>query len=178
MKLHISEIHSHGLEITADAKTDRWFEESVRDSFLESFPVGNEACLSIRLVRTCENVALGGLVEVDLSPSCSRCLEPFQKHLAIPLHLNLAPYPKHDVLSEEPEAADDDVGFAYYKGEELDLKALLHETLLLEVPFKYLCAESCKGLCPHCGKNLNTVPCTCPAEAPKGPFTILEKLKK
>ncbi|RKY75804.1 DUF177 domain-containing protein, partial [candidate division KSB1 bacterium] len=31
----------------------------------------------------------------------------------------------------------------------------------LEVPAKKLCMEDCKGLCPVCGKNLNTGSCSC-----------------
>ncbi len=32
---------------------------------------------------------------------------------------------------------------------------LLREQVLLAVPLKAICREDCKGLCPHCGKNLN-----------------------
>ena len=44
---------------------------------------------------------------------------------------------------------------------------LLHaKQVLLEKPYKILCSEDCKGLCPSCGANLNEAPCQCKA-APK-----------
>jgi uncharacterized protein len=29
------------------------------------------------------------------------------------------------------------------------------------LPLKVTCREECKGLCPHCGKNLNQEQCSC-----------------
>jgi uncharacterized protein len=40
---------------------------------------------------------------------------------------------------------------------------LLAELLLAEKPFKTLCSENCKGLCPVCGANLNACSCGCSA---------------
>ena len=37
----------------------------------------------------------------------------------------------------------------------------VRQTILLSVPLKVLCREECKGLCPHCGKNLNEGACGC-----------------
>ena len=38
-----------------------------------------------------------------------------------------------------------------------------------------LCREDCKGLCPHCGKDLNEGPCGC---EPRQIDPRLEALKK
>jgi uncharacterized protein len=37
------------------------------------------------------------------------------------------------------------------------------------LPLKITCREDCKGLCPHCGKNLNQEACSCnvPREDPR-----------
>ena len=45
------------------------------------------------------------------------------------------------------------------------------------MPLKPLCDETCKGLCPQCGANLNHETCTCAAEAVNSPFALLAKLK-
>jgi uncharacterized protein len=37
----------------------------------------------------------------------------------------------------------------------VDLTANMREDIILELPQRALCAEDCKGLCPHCGKDLN-----------------------
>jgi uncharacterized protein len=47
---------------------------------------------------------------------------------------------------------------------------------VLAVPFAPLCAETCKGLCPQCGIDLNTGTCSC--EAPVDPrLAALKGLK-
>ncbi|MBX2992700.1 MAG: DUF177 domain-containing protein [Bacteroidetes bacterium] len=37
----------------------------------------------------------------------------------------------------------------------------VRQTVMLSVPLKVLCKETCKGLCPLCGTNLNEQACTC-----------------
>ena len=44
---------------------------------------------------------------------------------------------------------------------QLDLDELVTTDILLELPLKHLCREDCKGLCPKCGKNLNSGECEC-----------------
>ena len=43
------------------------------------------------------------------------------------------------------------------------LTALVSEDAYLAIPYRMLCREDCKGLCPRCGKNLNEGPCGCSA---------------
>jgi len=38
---------------------------------------------------------------------------------------------------------------------------MLREQFQLALPMKPLCAESCRGLCPECGANLNRANCGC-----------------
>jgi uncharacterized protein len=40
--------------------------------------------------------------------------------------------------------------------------------VFLSLPARSLCGEDCKGLCPRCGKNLNSESCNCDA-APADP---------
>ena len=44
---------------------------------------------------------------------------------------------------------------------EIDLRFGVRDSLLLAVPIKVKCSEECKGLCPHCGANLNEGACAC-----------------
>ncbi len=50
--------------------------------------------------------------------------------------------------------------------EEIDLEEEIRQLITVNLPVKVLCKESCKGLCPQCGKNLNTGKCECPAVPP------------
>lgn len=43
----------------------------------------------------------------------------------------------------------------------IDLSEDVRQTLVLAVPLKLLCRDDCRGLCPHCGTNLNQGHCSC-----------------
>ena len=43
---------------------------------------------------------------------------------------------------------------------------------------KPLCSESCRGLCPECGANLNTASCTCQRAWVDPRLAVLEQLRK
>ena len=58
----------------------------------------------------------------------------------------------------------------------LDTDALLRDDILLELPSKLLCKDSCKGLCPKCGKNLNEGECGCIMHEGNSAFAVLSKL--
>ena len=47
----------------------------------------------------------------------------------------------------------------------VDLTEEVREAMILTFPGYPICRESCKGLCPKCGKNLNDGPCGCRAES-------------
>lgn len=76
--------------------------------------------------------------------SCSRCLE--------------------DV--KQPFDRDFFLAFEVPKERYIDLLPHLREEMLLEQPLQVLCRPKCKGLCAHCGANLNEGSCKC-AKRPK-----------
>lgn len=49
----------------------------------------------------------------------------------------------------------------YYDGEAIYPANELREAIMLELPQLPLCSPDCKGLCPSCGINLNTISCDC-----------------
>jgi len=42
---------------------------------------------------------------------------------------------------------------------------------------KSLCREDCKGLCPHCGKNLNEIQCSCTDEVEDPRWSALKEIR-
>ncbi len=44
---------------------------------------------------------------------------------------------------------------------EIDVEDEIRHAILLHVPMHPICADGCKGLCPHCGINRNTTACGC-----------------
>ena len=62
---------------------------------------------------------------------------------------------------EELELSAEDLELAYYEEDTIDLDRVIFEQIMLQMPIKPLCTETCKGLCPHCGINLNVASCRC-----------------
>ncbi len=60
----------------------------------------------------------------------------------------------------EFDAAVDDRMFLF-EGNDLNLAEPVWEELVLQAPSKFLCRDGCRGLCAHCGADLNRGPCGC-----------------
>ena len=80
------------------------------------------------------------------------------------------------ILSDSAEEEEDDDVIQVGPERTLDLDELLRSDILLELPYKYLCSEDCKGLCPSCGKNLNEGPCGCNLHQVDPRLEVLRKL--
>jgi uncharacterized protein len=111
---------------------------------------------------------LKGRVQATLELTCGRCAEPFQLPIDSEVDLTYVPQPSPQAASghakghdDEVELTDEDLTTAYYRDHVLDVAEMLREQFYLAMPMRPLCREDCKGLCPHCGTNLNTGSCNC-----------------
>ena len=95
-------------------------------------------------------IRLIGSVQGKYSAPCGRCLAPVTEDFTIELDYAVVTVPTDS--EEETVVAE---------GQKIDLAALAEEAVLLNRPLRLLCREDCKGLCPKCGKNLNTDSCLC-----------------
>jgi uncharacterized protein len=103
-----------------------------------------------------------GHAKTRLQLSCSRCLEPFDVPVDTAFELRYLPQAENTGNGEdEREIEEDDLTVAYYREGLLDVVDLLREQFQLALPMKPLCRESCRGLCPQCGVNLNKTDCSC-----------------
>ena len=66
------------------------------------------------------------------------------------------------LVDELSNQADDDK--LLLEDMKLDLYQSCFEEIVLNLPIKHLCNDSCKGICPSCGKNLNDGLCACSEE--------------
>jgi len=121
-----------------------------------------------------------GHLNLKTSGPCARCL--VDTPLPVDQELDLFFLPESEVRSEYDdeegaELQDRDLVVAFYKGDTLDLGAVVREQILLAQPMKRLCREDCKGVCPTCGADRNGAACACPPEAPLAtPFSSLALL--
>jgi len=115
-----------------------------------------------------KDIRLTGQLTATLELACARCLEPLIQEVARTFELLYRPQGS-DAGREELSVTDAEAEIGYYQGDGLLLEDVLREQILLALPLKVICREDCKGLCPHCGRNLNSGPCSCaePHEDPR-----------
>lgn len=127
--------------------------------------------------KDARKVRLVGRTVATLELKCGRCLEPFQ--VPVDSAFDLLFLPASEAVGgadEEIDAAD--VGVSFYQDDVIDLADVIREQLYLALPMKPLCRQDCLGLCPVCGQNRNTTPCTCKTEWVDPRMDALRKLKK
>lgn len=115
---------------------------------------------------------LSGTVAGTARLECSRCLEPFDLALTGTLDAVIS-----DV--DDPDARNEDQEWYPLEGDSVDLLPAAESALRVEVPFAPVHDESCRGICPVCGCDLNRDECTCEPRADlhdEGPFSRLREL--
>jgi len=128
-------------------------------------------------VGTLDDIRVAGKLSTGLEILCARCLDPVQVPVNRDFDLLYRPAGSDIGEDKEVELQDRDAAISYYEGEGLELAEIVREQLLLAVPIKTVCREECKGLCPHCGKNLNTGECECAQSATDPRWEALKGLK-
>jgi uncharacterized protein len=107
-----------------------------------------------------KDIRLAGELDTALELPCARCLEPVVEEVKRKFDLLYRPLGV-DAGREELSVTGAEAEISYYQGEGLLLEDALREQVLLALPLKVICREDCKGLCPHCGTNLNSGQCSC-----------------
>ncbi|TMB02173.1 MAG: DUF177 domain-containing protein [Deltaproteobacteria bacterium] len=121
------------------------------------------------------DVFFHGSLHGEVVGTCARCLEEYAFGLDHPFVFVLEP--RAVAPSESARLSSDDLALSYYEGDEIDLTPLVHEQIILALPTRPLCGESCRGLCPRCGANLNAGACGCPAAPPDPRLAVLLTLR-
>jgi uncharacterized protein len=174
LQINLKTIPETGLAVSIDLGPEwfaRWHEEDPGLEFADARITGD-----VHLSKHGQDILVRGNLSGQLELACGRCLDPFAAPAAIEFDLLLVPGPVHAAAAKE-ELSPEDLDLDYYTGEIVDLESILREQIILMLPLKPLCDEACKGLCPHCGANLNRETCSCSTDAVDSPFARLAKLK-
>ncbi len=123
-----------------------------------------------------KDIRIVGDFSTQMEIKCARCLEPVLEDVAREYDLLYRPL-KTLREGEEIEISEAESEIGYYKGEGVLLEDVLKEQVLLALPSKVLCKPDCKGLCPHCGKDLNETECGCTVEVPDPRWAALAEIK-
>ncbi len=95
------------------------------------------------LERVKNSLFLKGFLTTRIEVLCTRCLKAVRQQQKEPVDF----YYLVKETDEFIETTDE-----------------IRGVMLLSYPSKFLCVETCKGLCPQCGVNLNTESCCCRGE--------------
>jgi uncharacterized protein len=112
--------------------------------------------------RTSNLLIVRGELEAAVRLECVRCLDevivPIQAEVEEAFTIeNLKVV--SDANEEEGSQNVDDL----FKDQDMLLDEFIRQQLFLAKPEYPLCAADCKGLCPHCGCDLNSGACDCQA---------------
>jgi len=123
------------------------------------------------------DIRIAGDFRTRVELACARCLEPITREVGRKFDLLYRPQGS-DAGREELSVTAAEAEVGYYQGEGLLLEDVLREQILLALPLKAICREDCKGLCPHCGRNLNLEQCTCaePLDDPR--WSALKQIRE
>ena len=99
---------------------------------------------------------------------CARCVDPVAVPLAGEFDLLFRPE-NADAEAGERAITEDETEIGYYGKNGLLLEDVVREQVLLSLPGRTLCRPECKGLCVHCGQNLNAASCDCTQTASVDP---------
>ena len=121
----------------------------------------NPAHSEVKVSLCGERVCVEGQLGADLVLTCSRCLKPFARKIQKGFELEYRPDPEVETESEDLGLTYTDLEVGFYRNDRLDVRAVISEQIVLEIPMKPVCQMACKGLCEQCGANLNEDPCNC-----------------
>lgn len=110
------------------------------------------AAVGGRVYNSAGVVNIDAAAAFELRTACDRCAEPIALDISVPI--------RHVLVTKlnDEEKNDELILIEAYR---FDLDALVREDIYLSLPSKFLCSEDCRGICPGCGKNLNTESCSC-----------------
>ena len=106
---------------------------------------------SFQIIRSSKGLYITGELYSSTETECARCLE----NVKLPLSIKI------DDLFYYPASTAPPGEFGVGKDGFVDLNPLVRQLSLLEIPMKPFCRSDCKGLCAHCGNNLNFDNCEC-----------------
>lgn len=170
MKIRFEEIPEAGLRL--EVNDTAWFPEG---DWTRVGPVRAE----LSLIRRVQRVIMDGRLMFTARFACDCCLEDYDQVQDSRFRIDFEYVADDDPywLTEDHQCPESEMDVVVLREPEIDIEATLAQQVLLLLPVKRLCSESCKGLCPSCGQNLNKGSCTCRDRERDSPFQVLAKLK-
>jgi len=175
MKISVDEIPQSPKEIQFSESIEE-LNEVYRLSNDREYSFPPKLAVELTYYRLGQDIVFHGGFKGEVSARCSRCLADYCFEMDKHFDFVLTPAPAKSGRRAE-ELSRDDLGLSYYSGEEIDLAPLIAEQVILALPTRPLCRESCCGLCGTCGTNLNNESCSCSVAVGDPRMAIFRTLK-
>jgi uncharacterized protein len=130
------------------------FSETLDELGLElaRVPTNRPVSLDLTADSTEDGIVVRGQVAGRYIIVCRRCLTEQERDFS---------FEAAEVYRPRRDAWEE--GYVIADGQ-IDLRFLVRDNVLINLPLHPTCTENCAGLCPRCGANLNDEACSCPRE--------------
>ena len=135
IKILVSKLTPEGINVSGEEPFEFLGLEN-DDNICSVGPIYYE--LMMQLVNN--GILVTGQLDVALTCRCAKCMEENELHI------------ENNAICHFYEKPNKN---------EIDLTDDIREDILIALPQRFLCSNSCKGLCFRCGENLNTRRCSC-----------------
>jgi uncharacterized protein len=115
--------------------------------------------VDLKINYTENQYILRGQITTQAQTQCVKCLESFYLHLDA--EVGWAVQEVSDPQEFADQEATEDFWFIERGQTQIDITSRVREIILVGLPDNPVCRSDCRGLCAHCGKNLNDGPCDC-----------------
>lgn len=130
----------------------------------ERLPADGEVDVRIRLESLTDGIVVDGVVHAPWTGTCRRCLASAAGVTNSEVH------ELYQQVLTDPDAFE-------IVGDQLDVRQMVREIVLLDAPATPLCRIDCAGLCPECGADLGVEPCACQVEQSDPRWDALSELR-
>lgn len=118
-----------------------------------------------------------GSIRARVRAECDRCLKPIDVDIEGEFDQRYAWEGAPDAPPDESEVDPSELDIERLEGQVLDTAALAREQVELNAPMGLVCEEACRGLCPVCRADRNTVACGCETTETDPRWDALKNLK-
>jgi len=148
-------------------------------TYLPEFLHGKQFCILVSITPVDSIYELKGRLALTLPLICSFCAGRFNSYVDENFQEILIIDKKAKLELANTEFSPDVTLVTQLNSHIYDLGAAIREVAGLAQPNQPICRQSCKGLCPDCGVNLNKQNCCCAVKktTQSSPFSILKELK-
>jgi len=167
--ISLKDIPVEGMEIVI---SDQSVWQALITEFKLPYALEKDFGATVRLIPQDGGCLIHGRIHGTVMVSCDRCAGSARvvMDLDFDAFLTLDEELKEEINADSIRMGQDGVI-------EIELATTLWEEFVVALPVKPLCKDDCKGLCSHCGKDLNKEECDCETELLDPRFAALRNLK-